>query len=373
MDRWPSELSLALAWSRRNFFIQLSSTQPTPSFALPFVRSIFLERMNIVEGSCSSSSSMNHQQEDVEKSSRVDGTGRQIVKFDEPEKTPSDPSNPRAWSKSYKWLCLMVLNNCSLCVTMTSSVISLSYGGIKEDFGIGQEVATLGLSLFVLGLSLGEGYMWFFHLWGCWGRREHLMAPLTYFAFLVRRHLSSIFRPSTIRSTQWILWQKSKSSYEEELKYNLLLGRLTSYLSFPAHLPLDLRCLSAIGIPCSVLKQRSSVLHLSIPYRDLWIGIPFSCWWYRLGLLQQSRNRDPYGHLFFIPFLWASLRCVTRISQGINPLFSNTELFLTIFFPRRSFYRSNLGRLHQSAHLLEMEFLHGPHLECRQYLSDLFL
>lgn len=99
---------------------------------------------------------MNHQNEDLEKSSRVDETGRQIVKFDEPGKTPGDPSNPRAWSKSYKWLCLMVLNNCSLCVTMTSSVISLSYGGIKEDFGIGQEVATLGLSLFVLGLSLGE-------------------------------------------------------------------------------------------------------------------------------------------------------------------------------------------------------------------------
>lgn len=67
----------------------------------------------------------------------------------------ADPSNPRGWTNTYKWVVLLVLCNCSLCVTCASSVISNAYGGIKEEFGISSEVATLGLSLFVLGLSLG--------------------------------------------------------------------------------------------------------------------------------------------------------------------------------------------------------------------------
>ncbi|KAF4487971.1 hypothetical protein FAGAP_11182 [Fusarium agapanthi] len=68
---------------------------------------------------------------------------------------PNDPRNPQQWNDSKKWFITLGVAFATLAI----SLISLAYtGGIKQiirDFHISQEVATLGVSLFVLGFALG--------------------------------------------------------------------------------------------------------------------------------------------------------------------------------------------------------------------------
>lgn len=66
---------------------------------------------------------------------------------------PHDPSSPLNLSRSQKWTIVVIISSCSFCVTCASSMIPLSYPGMEAEFAIGQEVATLGLSLFVIGLG----------------------------------------------------------------------------------------------------------------------------------------------------------------------------------------------------------------------------
>lgn len=66
-----------------------------------------------------------------------------------------DPRNPMEWSLCKKWFVTMVVAISTLAVSFVASAFS---GGIKqviEVFGCSQEVATLGLSLYVLGFALG--------------------------------------------------------------------------------------------------------------------------------------------------------------------------------------------------------------------------
>ena len=67
----------------------------------------------------------------------------------------SDPSNPRSFSKTRKWLIVAIVSAGSTCVTCASSMYTLTYGQITKEFHISRVVATLGLSLFVMGLGLG--------------------------------------------------------------------------------------------------------------------------------------------------------------------------------------------------------------------------
>jgi hypothetical protein len=41
------------------------------------------------------------------------------------------------------------------CVTCCSSMASDTYGGLEKEFGVGQEVCLLTISLFVAGLGVG--------------------------------------------------------------------------------------------------------------------------------------------------------------------------------------------------------------------------
>ncbi|PGH19034.1 hypothetical protein AJ79_00068 [Helicocarpus griseus UAMH5409] len=66
-----------------------------------------------------------------------------------------DPLNPRNMSLGRKWLAVVVLSVGSICVTCTSSLYSMTYAQIMEEFHCSRIVATLGLSLFILGLGLG--------------------------------------------------------------------------------------------------------------------------------------------------------------------------------------------------------------------------
>lgn len=66
-----------------------------------------------------------------------------------------DPRNPMEWSRSKKWFITMTMAIATLAVSFVAAAFS---GGVKQvidEFHCSQEVATLGISLFVLGFALG--------------------------------------------------------------------------------------------------------------------------------------------------------------------------------------------------------------------------
>ncbi|KAJ3496269.1 hypothetical protein NLG97_g2783 [Lecanicillium saksenae] len=68
---------------------------------------------------------------------------------------PEDSYNPFNFSSGRKWMIIGIQATATLAVSFASSAYS---GGIREifiDFGVSQEVAILGVSLFVLGFALG--------------------------------------------------------------------------------------------------------------------------------------------------------------------------------------------------------------------------
>ncbi|KAE8445120.1 hypothetical protein EG329_013722 [Mollisiaceae sp. DMI_Dod_QoI] len=71
------------------------------------------------------------------------------------ENGDQDPMCPRSMSLARKWLVVIIVSASSLCVTCTSSIYTSTYAQIEKDFHVSREVATLGLSLFIMGLGLG--------------------------------------------------------------------------------------------------------------------------------------------------------------------------------------------------------------------------
>ncbi|TVY89136.1 Efflux pump [Lachnellula willkommii] len=67
----------------------------------------------------------------------------------------SDPLNPRSFGKARKWVIVIIVSMSSLCVTCTSSIYSSTYNQITKEFHCSRIVATLGLSLFIMGLGIG--------------------------------------------------------------------------------------------------------------------------------------------------------------------------------------------------------------------------
>ncbi|PGH00823.1 hypothetical protein GX51_05600 [Blastomyces parvus] len=74
-----------------------------------------------------------------------------IVKWDGHD----DPGNPRNMSLGRKWVIVLVLAVGSVCVTCASSLYTMTYAQIMEEFHCSRIVATLGLSLFIFGLGVG--------------------------------------------------------------------------------------------------------------------------------------------------------------------------------------------------------------------------
>jgi hypothetical protein len=66
-----------------------------------------------------------------------------------------DPLNPRSLGRARKWIVVLIVSATSLCVTCTSSLYTSTYGQLTREFGCSQLVATLGLSLFIMGLGIG--------------------------------------------------------------------------------------------------------------------------------------------------------------------------------------------------------------------------
>ncbi len=91
--------------------------------------------------------------------SHRDENGKYIV-----EATGDDKRNPRNWPKWKRYgvvgLASFLNNMTTLCV----SGYSTGTAGLTEEFGVSDEIGTLGLSLFILGLAIGEK---------CWEPQEH--------------------------------------------------------------------------------------------------------------------------------------------------------------------------------------------------------
>ncbi|KIX09346.1 uncharacterized protein Z518_00425 [Rhinocladiella mackenziei CBS 650.93] len=68
---------------------------------------------------------------------------------------PFDPRNPMEWPQWKKWAITMDVAIATLAVAFVSAAYSGSAPQIIEEFGCSQEVATLGISLFVLGFCIG--------------------------------------------------------------------------------------------------------------------------------------------------------------------------------------------------------------------------
>ena len=66
-----------------------------------------------------------------------------------------DPEDPRSMSKAQKWLIVLIGSTASLCVTCTSSLYTLTYDQLRREFGVSEEVCTLGLSLYTIALGIG--------------------------------------------------------------------------------------------------------------------------------------------------------------------------------------------------------------------------
>lgn len=68
---------------------------------------------------------------------------------------PHDPRNPKTWRKWKKWLVTVTCAVATLAVTFASSAFTGGITEMMEAFGVGTELVTLGVSLFVLGFAIG--------------------------------------------------------------------------------------------------------------------------------------------------------------------------------------------------------------------------
>ncbi|KAK5988546.1 Efflux pump atB [Cladobotryum mycophilum] len=91
----------------------------------------------------------------------------------------NDPLDPRTFSATRKWLYLIIVSMGSLLVTATSSLYSSCYEQLIEKFGCSQEIVTLGLSLYVLGLGIGP--LIFSPLSEFYGRRPIYIVSTVFF------------------------------------------------------------------------------------------------------------------------------------------------------------------------------------------------
>lgn len=67
---------------------------------------------------------------------------------------PGDPRNPMNFSKGMKWYITLMVSFATLTVSLVSSAYSGGIGQVVHEFGVSEEVAILGVSLFVLGFAV---------------------------------------------------------------------------------------------------------------------------------------------------------------------------------------------------------------------------
>lgn len=93
----------------------------------------------------------------------------------------SDMENPRNWSKSQKWYLTFLCSYINVLVASQASVYATGQSQVEKEFGIGEELAIGGLSLYVLGFAIGP--MIFAPLSESFGRR--MIYIVCWFLFVV--------------------------------------------------------------------------------------------------------------------------------------------------------------------------------------------
>ncbi|CAF1255392.1 unnamed protein product [Adineta steineri] len=66
-----------------------------------------------------------------------------------------DPENPMKWLTIYKWFLTFLVSVATLAVSFCSSAYTGPFNELKQQFHVGDEVITLGVSLYVLGFAIG--------------------------------------------------------------------------------------------------------------------------------------------------------------------------------------------------------------------------
>lgn len=103
---------------------------------------------------------------------------RSQVTFD----TIDDPANPKNWPYLRKVMITLLYGTTTMCSTFASSVLSPASPYIQQEFGVGRQVAVLGISLFILGYVFGP------LLWSSlseqYGRKGTILVPVFIFMCL---------------------------------------------------------------------------------------------------------------------------------------------------------------------------------------------
>ncbi len=98
-----------------------------------------------------------------------------LVEFDGPD----DPLNPQNWPFRQKVYTTALFSATTFGATFGSSVYSSGTRAVSEQFGVSTEIATLGLSLFVLGFAVGP--IFFSPIGELYGRKISVLLP--YFVY----------------------------------------------------------------------------------------------------------------------------------------------------------------------------------------------
>ncbi|KAK7204377.1 major facilitator superfamily protein [Myxozyma melibiosi] len=88
---------------------------------------------------------------EVRAMSRVESHDPNVVGWDGPD----DPANPFNFSNRRKWCITMIAAMVTFCVAFASSVFTAGIADIAADFGVSTTVATLGLTVYILGFAFG--------------------------------------------------------------------------------------------------------------------------------------------------------------------------------------------------------------------------
>ncbi|EQL37714.1 hypothetical protein BDFG_00765 [Blastomyces dermatitidis ATCC 26199] len=97
---------------------------------------------------------------------------------------PDDPADPRNFSLILRWSMVTIITLCSLCTIFTSALYTMTYDQITVEFNCSTLVATLGLSLFILGLGVGPLFL--APLSEFYGRRPvYLVAMVLFILWLI--------------------------------------------------------------------------------------------------------------------------------------------------------------------------------------------
>ncbi|KAK9334135.1 major facilitator superfamily domain-containing protein [Lipomyces starkeyi] len=95
---------------------------------------------------------LDEQEEELQRGmSRVDTKNPDVVGWDGPE----DPENPFNWPNRKKWRITLIAALVTFCVAFASSVFTAGISPIAAEFQVSTTVATLGLTLYVVGFATG--------------------------------------------------------------------------------------------------------------------------------------------------------------------------------------------------------------------------